>query len=429
MQPLETQTAQPVVSASFLTWLQEYGIRACIQNDIELRSTESPSTIQALSEGPHCWVFIKRQSVGYSMGPCVGIENIVNLLQSRPSWYVQPLEIPEDWKASKFIHLIFHLIFTFTSVGSEPGPMHDKSDHQCILMLLLGLSGERKRTVRPPRLVQTKTTLRRHTLSFAERDPARNTGPKDGVVQRRMDDLPDPVQRRHADARPVGRIYPQTDFCFATLRSLPPNPRMRGAQIHLNFFPDVLSWLRLVDMSRFCLSSIGYLFIGMHAGRLERGEGHGDTYVAPDLLPDRKHGLVELAKMFQPTLQLMVMYLTKKYRVSEYEWRPEWNPPLNANKPIHEQPNIPNNFFVYGISYATLGCIVYAFFPRYQVTSSGRVEWGFCCCEVYVHNIAFGASSPKFRVDLINTLLIIQRHTTELARLFVEISQSFEHRE
>ena len=42
-------------------------------------------------------------------------------------------------------------------------------------------------------------------------------------------------------------------------------------------------------------------------------------------MPDRRPGLVKLAKVFQPSLQLLVMHLTKKYRIDDHQWRPEWN--------------------------------------------------------------------------------------------------------
>ena len=40
---------------------------------------------------------------------------------------------------------------------------------------------------------------------------------------------------------------------------------------------------------------------------------------------DRSQGTVKLAKMFEPALQLLVAYITKKYQTADGQWKPEWD--------------------------------------------------------------------------------------------------------
>ncbi|KAI0316398.1 hypothetical protein OF83DRAFT_1127187 [Amylostereum chailletii] len=132
-------------------------------------------------------------------------------------------------------------------------------------------------------------------------------------------------------------------------------------------------------------------------------------------LPDRRNGILELAKLFQPTLQLFVMDLTARFQIEEGKWRPEWNPLRPGIREI-EMPRVPEKYFVYGMNYDDASYSVYGFFPRYTVSNSGRVEWSFCCYEVT------GESGSPFAsmqgpMDLVNILLVIQRHVLELAQV------------
>ena len=158
-------------------------------------------------------------------------------------------------------------------------------------------------------------------------------------------------------------------------------------------------------------------------------------------MPDRRPGLVKLAKVFQPSLQLLVMHLTKKYRIDDHQWRPEWNvsdlfairggqttdrpyqPILGEKDPEWSMPDVPEKYFFFGMNYSKIECIIYTFFPRYTVTASGRVEWGFCCFETY-RPWPIGGIKTLHRVHLINMFLRIQRHTAELAEIFRDISGS-----
>ena len=160
-------------------------------------------------------------------------------------------------------------------------------------------------------------------------------------------------------------------------------------------------------------------------------------------MPDRRPGLVKLAKVFQPSLQLLVMHLTKKYRIDDHQWRPEYNvsdlfairggqttdgpyqPILGEKDPEWSMPDVPEKYFFFGMNYSKIECIIYTFFPRYTVTASGRVEWGFCCFETY-RPWPIGGIKTLHRVHLINMFLRIQRHTAELAEIFRDISGSLE---
>lgn len=186
------------------------------------------------------------------------------------------------------------------------------------------------------------------------------------------------------------------------------------------------------------------LFAAHHVDTLHAFELSEISYVRPgppELMPDRRPGLVKLAKVFQPSLQLLVMHLTKKYRIDDYQWRSDWNvsnrprcsrkqstnmpyqPIIGKKDPAWSRPHVPEKYFFFGMNYSQTECIIYTFFPRYEVTSSGRVEWGFCCYEA--HNPwTTDDVDPLHRVHLINTFLRIQRHTAELVEIFKDVSHS-----
>ena len=69
------------------------------------------------------------------------------------------------------------------------------------------------------------------------------------------------------------------------------------------------------------------LFAAHHVANLIRFE-HAEIPCVrpgpPDRMPDRSQGLVELVKIFQPSLQLLVMHLTKAHCL-DGKWDPEWN--------------------------------------------------------------------------------------------------------
>ena len=100
-----------------------------------------------------------------------------------------------------------------------------------------------------------------------------------------------------------------------------------------------------------------------------------------------------------------------------------WQPVIAKGEPLWHRPHVPEKFFFYGMNYSQVACIIYTFFPRYQVTSSGRVEWGFCCYEAYTP-WPIGGGDLTHRIHLVNTILRIQRHTAELVELFKTISLS-----
>lgn len=158
-------------------------------------------------------------------------------------------------------------------------------------------------------------------------------------------------------------------------------------------------------------------------------------------MPDRRPGLVNLAKVFQPSLQLLVMHLTRKYRINDNQWRSEWNvsdrprcsrkqstdmlsqPIIGKNDPAWSRPHVPEKYFFFGMNYSQTECIIYTFFPCYEVTSSGQVEWGFCCYEAYDPWTTDGID-PLHRVHLVNTFHRIQCYTAELAKIFLDVSFS-----
>ena len=70
------------------------------------------------------------------------------------------------------------------------------------------------------------------------------------------------------------------------------------------------------------------------------------------------------------------------------------------------------------MNYDDSGYITYAFFPRYDVAPEGRVEWGFCCFQILQHSYAcevFEDGYENRRIQMIDDLWVIQRHTAELA--------------
>lgn len=164
------------------------------------------------------------------------------------------------------------------------------------------------------------------------------------------------------------------------------------------------------------------LFAAHHVANLKRFKHVEISCVRPgppDRMPDRSQGLVELVKIFQPSLQLLVMHLTKAHCL-DGKWDPEWNPIVFSDS---KKPPIPGKFFFFGMNYSQLNCIVYAFFPRYKVNYEGRLEWGFCAYEAYTPQPTEGVS-PQTRAYLVNTFLRIQRHTAELVNIFKEYSLS-----
>ncbi|KAI0316396.1 hypothetical protein OF83DRAFT_1127181 [Amylostereum chailletii] len=145
------------------------------------------------------------------------------------------------------------------------------------------------------------------------------------------------------------------------------------------------------------------------------GESYGHRINLRHPLPDRRDGILELAKLVQPTLQLFVMDLTARFQIEEGQWRPEWNPLLPGAQ-AKEMPRIPEKYFVYGMNYDDARYIVYGFFPRYTISMSGRVEWSFCCFEA-MRELRPPFASIQAPMDLARVLLVIQRHTAELAQI------------
>ena len=85
---------------------------------------------------------------------------------------------------------------------------------------------------------------------------------------------------------------------------------------------------------------------------------------------------------------------------------------------------IPERLFFYGIVYAGFDFILYEFFPRYVVTPSEDIKWGFCCYESLVFEAWYTRGYPYSQVEVMNTLLRVQRHTQELAEMiFPEMSE------
>ncbi|ETW76836.1 hypothetical protein HETIRDRAFT_328917 [Heterobasidion irregulare TC 32-1] len=418
---ITSNTLQRTISRTINEWTDTYGMSPIQPSSIRFYD-QTPPSLKPLADGPHRWLFEAKQSVGYDGRAGLNIRSIVKLLQSHRAYNRQPLLIPEDWKNADsntdvdsvitiLQNSVCHYIDHLHTIWPSTAPVEFYKPRSYFSTVPYPFPNVTLHELRDPQDVQYSvewTILK--ILSKAHM----------GVVQYSTLGV-----TTFYDALLPAICY-QIRGC-EVLRStpitFPPYSAEYGSSTCLDFVCRPSS-----DNLPNGLPSgfIPVLFAAHHLDALHtftEDELSWSRPGPPEKMPDRSQELVKLAQVFQPSLQLLVMYLTKKYRVGDQQWKPEWNPIIAQEECFYLRPQIPENFFFYGMNYSQVECIIYAFFPRYEVTSSGRVEWGFCCYEAYTP-WPTGGGNLTHRIHFINTILRIQRHTAELAELFREISLS-----
>lgn len=398
-------------------WIDLYGMSPPKRHALD----KVPPTLQPLADGPYRWLFQQTRLIGYDGRTGLSIRSIVNVIQSHDGHQMQPLDVPEDWKdavSNKTLNTTTAILQT--SLCQYVDNMHRVWPSVSVLVYR---PGSYFSTIPYP-----KPNLTLHEL----RDPDMPLYSVEWTVFKTLCEgnsgltvYSELGPRPYYDAL-LPAICHQIPGC-TVLRSTPIAFPSYSAESKSSTCLDFVCQPSIDNLPNDLPGGyIPVLFAAHHVDTLYSFAPSEVSSVhpgPPELMPDRRPGLVKLAKVFQPSLQLLVMHLTKKYRIDDHQWRPEWNPILGEKDPEWSMPDVPEKYFFFGMNYSKIECIIYTFFPRYTVTASGRVEWGFCCFETY-RPWPIGGIKTLHRVHLINMFLRIQRHTAELAEIFRDISGS-----
>ncbi|ETW76951.1 hypothetical protein HETIRDRAFT_389963 [Heterobasidion irregulare TC 32-1] len=398
--------ADAVPYASLPAWLDKFGMAGA-----DRTLNISRSNLQMLWQGPHRWNFFIRSRFG--PGDC-GIELILLFLKRQQQWLPVPIAIPDDWKTSGGSLLDATLTAALTEYLNKQ--LHDYVEFK---------PRESISDIAYPHAKITLHEIRDPTLKiydirwmlfklFSKCDADRYIGFHEHL----------PGSLFSFVLPSVCYQIPGCDVIRFTPIALPIYCAGFGSSVRLDFactpskcmlpnglpggFSPVLFAVDYVDS-----------IPDLTRHEIEPDQPSEGSYA----FPDRSHGIVKLAKIFEPALQLLVTYIVKKYQAPDGQWIPEWNP-LRSEIP-HLRPDLPEDLFFYAINHSKSDCMVYAFFPRYSVTPSGRVEWGFCCSEAYRLPSLIASASMRDRMRVVKTLLRVQRHTVRITEVFTELSRAY----
>ncbi|ETW81069.1 hypothetical protein HETIRDRAFT_418996 [Heterobasidion irregulare TC 32-1] len=391
-------------------WLQKYGM-AGTGDTLDT----SRSTLQDLSNGSHRWEF----HILTRCGPGdTGIEGILVFLESRYEWIQDPLELPDDWKSTDDFSLEATLKgalnqyldqFDESYVSFKPRPYFSNIDYPS--------SNVTFHEINDPTLsiYDVKWTLFK---ILSKCDPSMYT---------RYNELV-PISLYSFVLPSVFYQIPQCDILRSVPIDFPVYSAAFGASVCIDFAckPSLHRLPNgLPDRFSPIIFAADYVDLISVLTDDELQRAYSDEPAAnQETFPDRSQGIVKLAKIFEPALQLLVTYITNKFQINDREWRPEFDPFEVPMEMSHLRPDIPQDLFLYGMNYTKNDAMVYAFFPRYNITPSRRVIWGFSCAEAHRLPSIIASSSIRNRLDFFKTLLRIQRHTIHLAEIFKTISLS-----
>ncbi|ETW76885.1 hypothetical protein HETIRDRAFT_119010 [Heterobasidion irregulare TC 32-1] len=348
-----------VICLTIEDWRNIYGMSP-IKPDSVRALDKVPPTLQPLADGPHRWLFERKLQVGYDGRAGLSIDSVVDVIQSHDIHEMQPLEIPVDWKAS---------IHESSQIRDFKSYSRDRTASQMRTSLCQFVDNVHNAWSSIPVLLYRP---RSHFATIPY--------PKPNVT---LHELRDPRMTLYSvewtifkilckgNSRVTGYSVLDPPLFYDTL--LPAIcHQIRGCNV-LRSIPITFPTYSADHGSSTCLDFvcqpstnnlpnglpgeyIPALFAAHHVDILHAFELSEISYVRPgpsELMPDRNPGLVKLVKVFQPSLQLLVMYLTKKYRIDNYRWHPEWNryPPMLSISELEDEnlritnprpPNIPD---------------------------------------------------------------------------------------